>query len=66
MLNYPGKYMRVSLSAGLSGIDSDKTILVTEYKSHPFKGDGHHLPIVDLMNGLIFYMSKDKPCYVEE
>ena len=60
MVNYPGVYIRVKardLQICFPGSFNPE-------KQRDFNDDGHHVPIVELANGHLFYMSKIKPCMV--
>lgn len=60
MVNYHGVYIRV---------DSEKEFKIKRPAAmgtleHPFNGDTHYLPVVELTTGRLFYMSKKKPCMI--
>jgi len=54
MVNYKGAFIRVKMGDNnmvWSGRDK-------------FNDDGFHVPIVELATGDLFFMSKEKPCYI--
>lgn len=63
MLNYDSIYIRVKTS------DDTKQIKHTlgfgkDGKVCNFNDDGYHVPIVDMADGHLFWMAKQKPCRV--
>jgi len=60
MVNYKGAFIRVKCLDDLF-ITNPRTI-AKDY--HHFNDDGVHVPIVELATGHLFYMAKEKPCYI--
>lgn len=59
MVNYEGAFLRVKAHE----LKVQRTATMDEIV-HDFNDDGVHVPIVEIATGYLFYMAKEKPCYL--
>ncbi len=59
MVNYNGAFMRVKAENLMAQRSAAMGVI-----TYDFNDDGNHVPVVKIETGQLFYMAKEKPCYL--